>query len=38
MITKCKLDVDLYEFGKIVKNESKFITIQATTQINMVDL
>jgi hypothetical protein len=38
IIAKCKLDVDLYEFGKIVKNEIKFITIPTTTQIKMVDL
>ncbi len=38
IIAKCKLNVDLHEFGKTIKNESKFITIPTTTQINMVDL
>jgi hypothetical protein len=32
------LDADLYKFGKIVKNESKFIAIPTTTQINMANL
>jgi hypothetical protein len=32
------LDANLYEFGEIVKNESKFIAIPITPQINMADL
>jgi hypothetical protein len=38
IIAKCKLDANLYEFGEIVKNESKFIAIPITPQINMADL
>jgi len=32
------LDANLYKFGEIVKNESKFIAIPITTQINMANL
>jgi hypothetical protein len=38
IITKCKLNDDLYEFGETIKNESKFIAIPTTTQINMANL
>ncbi len=38
IIAKCKLDVNLYEFGETIKNESKFIATPTTIQINMANL